>query len=77
MEITREVWIASEGDAVATRQKITNRNNQPIKLVDLSKGFPNISINTIKKDLLYLRTEKMIDSIGKNRGTIYVAIDNK
>lgn len=62
------------------RQKIIKKfidDNQPTKLSDISKGFPNISINTIKKDLIYLKTEKIIDSIGKNRGTIYVTIDKK
>lgn len=70
----------SRGGYLNDRQKIIKKfidDNQPIKLLDISNGFPNISINTIKKDLLYLRTEKLIDSIGKNRGTIYVTIDKK
>lgn len=70
----------SRGGYLNDRQKIIKKfidDNQPIKLVDISKEFQNISINTIKKDLLYFKTEKMIDSIGKNRGTIYVSIDKK
>jgi len=70
----------SRGGYLNDRQKLIKKfieDNQPIKLLDISKGFPNISINTIKKDLLYLRTEKIINSIGKNRGTIYVTIDKK
>ncbi len=70
----------SIGGYLNDRQKIIKKfinDNQPIKLMDISKGFPDISINTIKKDLQYLKNEKMINSIGKNRGTIYVSIDNK
>ena len=48
------------------------KNDQPIKLADLAKAMPEISINTLKKDLQYLKVEQNIDSIGKNRGTVYV-----
>ena len=70
----------SIGGYLNDRQKIIKKfinDNQPIKLMDISKGFPDISINTIKKDLQYLKNEKMINSFGKNRGTIYVSIDNE
>ena len=70
----------SRGGYLNDRQKIIKKyidDNQPIKLVDISRALPDISINTIKKDLQYLRAEKIIVSIGKNRGTIYVSIDNK
>jgi Fic family protein len=45
---------------------------QPIKLADLVKAIPEISIHSLKKDLQYLKIEQIIDSIGKNRGTIYM-----
>ncbi|NOU47527.1 MAG: Fic family protein [Bacteroidales bacterium] len=45
---------------------------QPIKLADLVKAIPEISIHSLKKDLQYLKIEQIIDSIGKNRGTIYI-----
>lgn len=48
------------------------KNEQPIKLNDLSKAFTNSSVHTLKKDLQYLKTEQFIVSIGKNRGTIYL-----
>jgi Fic family protein len=57
------------------RQKLIKafiEKNQPVKLGDLVKGLTKISINTIKKDLQYLKKEQIIDSIGKNKGTIYV-----
>lgn len=45
---------------------------QPVKLGDLAQAMPDISINTLKKDLLYLKTEQIINSVGKNRGAIYM-----
>ena len=48
-------------------------NNPPIKLSDIVNGFSEISINTIKKDLQYLKTEGLIISVGKNRGTVYIS----
>lgn len=45
--------------------------NQPIKLNDLVQAMSDITIHTLKKDLQYMKTEQIIASIGKNRGTIY------
>lgn len=50
--------------------------NQPIKLSDLMNSMPDISINTLKKDLQYMKNEQIILSIGKNKGTVYVLNDN-
>jgi len=44
---------------------------QPIKLADLVKEMPRVSINTLKKDLLHLKNKQIIQSMGKNKGTIY------
>ncbi len=65
----------SKGGYLNDRQKKIKdfiEREQPIKLADLVNAIPEISINTLKKDLQYLKTEKIIDSIGKNRGTIYM-----
>ena len=65
----------SKGGYLNERQKQIMdfiKNNQPIKLADLAKAMPKISINTLKKDLQYLKVEQNIDSIGKYRGTVYV-----
>ena len=65
----------SKGGYLNERQKKVKEfieKNQPIKLSDLAKGLPDISINTLKKDLQYFKTEQIIDSIGKNRGTVYI-----
>ena len=48
------------------------KGHQPVKLNDLGTHFKDISPNTLKKDLLYLKQENFIESIGKNKGTIYV-----
>jgi len=44
-----------------------------IKISDLSGAFPNISPNTLKKDLQYLRDEQIITSVGQGKGTVYVS----
>jgi len=59
-------------NARQTKIKEFIANNQPIKLSDLCLAMPESSINTLKKDLLYLKTEHIIDAIGKNKGTVYV-----
>ena len=50
-------------------------NNQPIKISDLAKSMPDISINTLKKDLQYMKVEQIIESLGKNKGTVYILKD--
>lgn len=65
----------SKGSYLNDRQKRIKdfiEKEQPIKLADLVKAIPEISIHSLKKDLQYLKTEQIIDSIGKNRGTIYM-----
>jgi len=47
-------------------------SNQPIKLADLVLALPEVSSHTLKKDLLYLKTEQFIDAIGKYKGTFYI-----
>lgn len=64
----------SRGGYLNDRQKHIKefiKNNQPVKLTDLVIKMPDISIHTLKKDLQYLKAEQIIDSFGKNRGTIY------
>lgn len=52
------------------------KENQPLKISDLAKRFENININTIKKDLQYMKREQVIKSVGKGKGTVYI-IENK
>jgi Fic family protein len=68
----------SKGGYLNERQKKIKDfivKEQPIKLNDLVKAFQDISIHTLKKDLQYLKTEQIIDSVGKNRGTVYIIRD--
>jgi len=65
----------SKGGYLNERQKKIKtfiEKNQPIKISDLTKEFTEITIHTLKKDLQYLKTEQIINSIGKNKGTIYM-----
>jgi Fic family protein len=50
---------------------------QPVKLNDIVKGFPDISIHTIKKDLQLLVQQQMISKAGEKKGTVYVKLINK
>jgi DeoR/GlpR family transcriptional regulator of sugar metabolism len=43
-----------------------------IKIADLSVAFPDISPNTLKKDLQYLRNEQIVSTVGQGKGTVYV-----
>jgi len=42
-----------------------------VKMGDLSAAFPDISPNTIKKDLQYFKVEQMIAAVGRGKGTVY------
>ncbi len=67
--------LKSKGGYLNERQKTIIgfiEEYQPVKLGDLAKRYTNISINTLKKDLLYLKKEQFIESVGKNKGTIYI-----
>jgi Fic family protein len=48
------------------------RENQPVKMINISKGLPQYAQASIKKDLQYLVAEFEIEKIGDNRGTIYI-----
>ena len=45
---------------------------QPLKLNDIIQHLADVSANTIKKDLQYLKQEYFIEAIGKNKGTVYI-----
>jgi Fic family protein len=42
-----------------------------VKISDLSIAFPDISPNTLKKDLQYLKAEQIITTVGQGKGTVY------
>lgn len=48
------------------------KENEPLKVGDITGFFKNESRNTIKKDLQYLNKEGVIDKLGQGKGTIYV-----
>ena len=53
------------------------KENQPIKIMDITNRFESESRNTIKKDLQYFMKEGLIEKIGEGRGTIYVFKEEK
>jgi Fic family protein len=48
------------------------KTKEPVKLNDINTAFDSVSVNTIKKDLLYLKTENYIEAVGVKKGTVYV-----
>ena len=70
----------TKGGYLNERQKKIKKyikKNQPLKISDIAKKFEEININTIKKDLQYMKREKEIRSIGKGKGTVYLINDVK
>ncbi len=65
----------SKGGYLNDRQRLIKEfitENQPLKVSDLVKQFPNIGLSTLKKDLQYLRGEQVLTMIGKGKGSVYV-----
>lgn len=65
----------SKGGYLNDRQKSIKdfiTSNQPVKVGDLAKHFPEINLSTLKKDLLYLRNEQVLTMIGKGKGSVYI-----
>ena len=43
----------------------------PVKVSDIAQALKPVSINTIKKDLLYLRQQRIVEIHGVLKGSIY------
>ncbi len=43
----------------------------PVKVSDITSALKTVSINTIKKDMLYLRQQKLVEIHGILKGTLY------
>jgi Fic family protein len=64
-----------KGGYLNERQKMLKKfidAQRTVKVADLSIAFPNISPNTLKKDLQYLRDEQIVSTVGQGKGTVYV-----
>ena len=64
-----------KGGYLNDRQKMVKEfiiEHKTVKVADLSVAFPEISPNTLKKDLQYLRAEQIISAVGQGKGTVYV-----
>ncbi len=65
---------ASKGGYLNDRQKEILKfikSSVSVKVQDVDTQFPDISRNTIKKDLQYLKQENFIEQLGLNKGTVY------
>jgi Fic family protein len=64
-----------KGGYLNERQKVLKEfivKQRTIKISDLTVAFPDISPNTLKKDLQYLRDEQAVTTVGEGKGTVYV-----
>jgi Fic family protein len=64
-----------KGGYLNERQKMLKEfiiEQRIVKISDLSVAFPDISPNTLKKDLQYLRDEQIVSTVGQGKGTVYV-----
>lgn len=70
----------TKGGYLNERQKEIQKfidKNQPVKISDIFKSIENITIHTLKKDLQYMKTEKIITTLGRGKGTVYIIEDKK
>ena len=68
----------SKGGYLNERQKTIMafvREHQPVKVGDIVKFFPDFSVNTIKKDLFYMKNEQLLTTVGIGKGTVYIFPD--
>lgn len=78
LELRYDVF-KSKGGYLNDRQKLIKEYiavNQPIKVGDLAKQFPEFSLSSLKKDLQYLRQEQVLTMIGKGKGSVYILTEN-
>ena len=64
-----------KGGYLNKRQKLLKEfivEQRAVKISDLSVAFPDISPNTLKKDMFYLRDEQIVSAVGQGKGTVYV-----
>ncbi|MDR2927258.1 MAG: Fic family protein [Cytophagaceae bacterium] len=64
-----------KGGYLNERQKTLKEfiaRQKTVKVADLSAAFPDISPNTLKKDLQYLKAEQIVSAVGQGKGTVYV-----
>jgi len=53
------------------------KNNEPVKISDITTELSNYTPYTLKKDLKYLVDEGVVKKIGKARATIYIINEKK
>ena len=53
------------------------KDKEPIKISDAKRDLTNYKLNTLRKDMAYLKAEGLIQQIGKGRATIYIINEKK
>jgi Fic family protein len=69
------ILFKQKGGYLNNRQKLIKEyieENQPAKVSDLAAALRDIPLATLKKDLLYLRDEQIVDMVGKGKGSVYI-----
>ncbi len=69
----------SKGPYLNERQRVIIdfvQKNEPVKTSDVAEFLQKESIHTIKKDMLYLHREGVIEKLGEGKGTIYLVKEN-
>jgi len=64
-----------KGGYLNERQKMLKEfivEQRTVKIADLAIAFPDISPNTLKKDMQYLKSEQITTTVGQGKGTVYI-----
>lgn len=73
---TRYKPYQSAGHYLTDRQKAIKtylEKNQPLKISDLEKALPDISVHNMRKDLQQLVNLALVEKIGNYKSTIYIS----
>jgi len=67
---------SNKGGYLNDRQKQIRefvKKNEPVKVSDIAAALTGFSIHTIKKDLLYLLEQDILERIGQGKATVYIS----
>jgi len=73
LEAKYEIYAKNGRYLKERHQKIIDyiKENSPVKLADLTRAFPQIAKNTLKKDLQNMKAQNLIIQLGEYRGAVY------
>ena len=53
------------------------QDHQPVKISDLATLLPDVSVNTLKKDLQYMVQQGILERVGELKATVYLVKANR